>query len=1027
MVDGGNGPGGAELRETCPEDESAPIPGLEGAGLSGQAGDGSFDDANELPGALSGRYKVVEALPGGQQARVFRVRSTRGRGPEQVVKLYHRGTTERRNVLRKLRKYVPPLPHILQPVDVGREGGRLYEVQEYAVGGSLTDLIRAGMDERAVRTVVTQLVEALNSLHSRGIAHQDLKPSNVLLRRNPAESLDVALADFGASALPASGIPEGPVTCAYAPPEAFAAQADARPGGSAGPDPVGAADCWAMGMLAAEMLTGKHPLLDTPQLQTGKDVGNHLLTSDLDALVTGVEDASWRALCQGLLRRNPSERWTVAKVRTWLLDPKDAELQPSARRAGFRFVGEEYAAPAELAEALAHHWQNAVDLCRNTRSYDGLRHWVLHELGARDVAERLPDFDRETPDDVQVFHVVRALDADRHCFRGMELTLDSVAQLARAAATDPGGETGEALRTLHEGGVLTAAGETNTSLGSVAAAWTSAESEYAPFRKQYPSLPELSAEDLTWVLAASTEGSGVLAAMRDRVRDVLRTQSLAPLCRWFGKLGGLSDAGAPALLAMMYLARQAHEDVTGDRAREKARAAEVRRAVLTGAALGTVVGGVAAGVYLLLALAALGWPVAFGIGFFVGLGLAIVASLGSSEGAEPGAGRALFAGVVGGGFAVAWTWAVGSSYEYLLGWLPDSLLTPVTVGAYVVSGAVLGLIGAHPEVRRTLPGLGWRNGAIASLLLAVTVSNGIVAAGALLPSRGGAVAEGEGGAPPPPGVLRDCPSCPVLMIVPAGGFRMGSEEADGESYRNERPAHTVDVPSFAMGQSEVTRAEYAAFTEATGRSEGDGCWTYDPSDRRRVLDADASWAAPGFTQEDAHPVVCVSWDDAQAYVRWLGDETGEGYRLPSEAEWEYAARAGTMTRWAWGDDRTGQCRHANGVDRSARERFRDWGGVACDDGAAATAAVRSFAANRFGLYDMAGNVWEWVADCWHAGYADAPRDGSAWTQDGDCAERVLRGGSWADDPGHLRSAVRGREPTDLREIAVGFRVARAVE
>ncbi len=238
-------------------------------------------------------------------------------------------------------------------------------------------------------------------------------------------------------------------------------------------------------------------------------------------------------------------------------------------------------------------------------------------------------------------------------------------------------------------------------------------------------------------------------------------------------------------------------------------------------------------------------------------------------------------------------------------------------------------------------------------------------------------------------VFRDCPTCPELVVMPAGRFRMGCVSGrDCED--DERPVHEVEVGSFALGVYEVTFEEYERFARATGRDR--------PNDR--------GWGRGG------RPVINVSWEDATAYAAWLSAEAGEEYRLPSEAEWEYGARAGSTTRYSWGDD-IGRNR-ANCPGCGSR-----WDG---DE----TAPVGSFAANAWGLHDMHGNVWEWVEDCWHENYVRAPRDGSAWTTGGNCSRRVLRGGSWLNNPRDLRSALRGRSATALRDGDVGFRVARTL-
>ena len=273
-------------------------------------------------------------------------------------------------------------------------------------------------------------------------------------------------------------------------------------------------------------------------------------------------------------------------------------------------------------------------------------------------------------------------------------------------------------------------------------------------------------------------------------------------------------------------------------------------------------------------------------------------------------------------------------------------------------------------------------------------------------------------------VFRDCPACPALVVVPAGTFPMGSDRRDDESDDDERPRHRVAVGSFALGVHEVTLDEYAVFVEATGRA-GNQCWAFDAGDESWDWRAEASWRSPGYSQAGDHPVVCVSWQDAQAYVRWLRTETGEEYRLPSESEWEYAARAGTATRRHWGNGSDDQCAYANGADGTAKRRFTDWTVADCVDGALWTSPVGALGANGFGLHDMLGNVWEWVADCWHADYDGAPLDGTAWTGD-DCDRRVLRGGSWYNTPRFLRAATRDWDVPGLRFSYVGFRVARTL-
>ena len=227
-------------------------------------------------------------------------------------------------------------------------------------------------------------------------------------------------------------------------------------------------------------------------------------------------------------------------------------------------------------------------------------------------------------------------------------------------------------------------------------------------------------------------------------------------------------------------------------------------------------------------------------------------------------------------------------------------------------------------------------------------------------------------------------------MVPAGRFRMGCVWGR-DCQDNEQPVHEVQVASFALGVHEVTFEEYDRFVQATGRRR--------PNDRGGG--------------RGRRPVINVSWEDAEAYVAWLSRETGESYRLPSESEWEYAARTGSTMRYSWGPDIGRNRANCNGCGSR-------WDGEE-------TAPAGSFAANAWGLHDMHGNVWEWVEDCWHENYARAPRDGSTWTSGGNCSRRVLRGGSWLNAPVDLRSALRGRIVAGARSVDRGFRVSRTLD
>ena len=276
--------------------------------------------------------------------------------------------------------------------------------------------------------------------------------------------------------------------------------------------------------------------------------------------------------------------------------------------------------------------------------------------------------------------------------------------------------------------------------------------------------------------------------------------------------------------------------------------------------------------------------------------------------------------------------------------------------------------------------------------------------------------------------FRDCPTCPEMIVVPAGSFLMGSPSHEKGGGDDEGPPHdatidegplrdvTIAVP-FAVGVYEVTVGEFKRFVRATGHSTGNSCWAYGEDgwkDRSGF-----GWRNPGFGQGQQHPVTCVGWSDAQAFVSWLSRKTGEEYRLPSEAEWETVARIGV--EW--------KCTHANAADASLKERYLDWPWpvASCRDGYVHTAPVGSFSpGGRIGLDDMQGNVWEWAADCWNASHEGAPSDGSAW-EDGDCSRRVLRGGSWTNGPRPWTVTLRNMDLIGIRVSTYGFRVARTLE
>jgi formylglycine-generating enzyme required for sulfatase activity len=281
----------------------------------------------------------------------------------------------------------------------------------------------------------------------------------------------------------------------------------------------------------------------------------------------------------------------------------------------------------------------------------------------------------------------------------------------------------------------------------------------------------------------------------------------------------------------------------------------------------------------------------------------------------------------------------------------------------------------------------------------------------------------------PKDVFRECVNCPEMVVVPAGEVLMGSNASEidsGLAAANEAPQHRAVVKQpIAIGRFEITRDQYAAFVQSAGYKPSDRCYTFEnnlPQER-----AARSFLNPGFVQDGNHPAVCVSWTDAKAYVQWLAQTTGKPYRLLSEAEFEYAARAGSRSRFGFGDDSAELCKFVNGADRAAKNAGlpADAAYMNCSDSYPFTAPVGSLAANAFGLSDMIGNVWEWTEDCFYGDYTTAGSD-SAARVDAGCTSHAVRGGDWFSTEASLRPAVRAKANADARHDDIGFRVARTL-
>jgi len=272
---------------------------------------------------------------------------------------------------------------------------------------------------------------------------------------------------------------------------------------------------------------------------------------------------------------------------------------------------------------------------------------------------------------------------------------------------------------------------------------------------------------------------------------------------------------------------------------------------------------------------------------------------------------------------------------------------------------------------------------------------------------------------------------------------MGSPANEPERDNGEGPQRSVSIRQFAVGKFDVTRGQWAAFALATNRSTTGGC-AFSGFKDTALKDWDsnpkASWRNLGFPQDDSHPVVCVTWNDAQDYVQWLNQKTGNNYRLLTESEWEYAARAGTTTPYPWG--------HTPGHEYANYGADSGWTGLASGrDQWVNTSPVGSFPSNAFGLYDMHGNVLQYVEDCFSNSYSELPVDGSAYKVDvqlkmtgrfsfmngtSSCSNRMVRGGDWGDPPRMIRSGFRNWVPgpgftlQNYRSGGVGFRVARTL-
>ena len=278
--------------------------------------------------------------------------------------------------------------------------------------------------------------------------------------------------------------------------------------------------------------------------------------------------------------------------------------------------------------------------------------------------------------------------------------------------------------------------------------------------------------------------------------------------------------------------------------------------------------------------------------------------------------------------------------------------------------------------------------------------------------------------------FKDCEICPEMLVIPPGEFQMGSElteEVLGLT-RTEGPVHKRIISKrFAVGIFEVSNKEFKSFIDSTNYRPSQSCTKW----KGKVIQFDGNWLDPDYGREpkDNEPVVCVSWYDAKAYTVWLSGITHQKYRLLSEAEWEYIAKNNNNYKWAWGDKASDACKYSNVFDIDGKksnyaEKFATWDPTNCLDGFERVAPVGSFSPNKFGVYDITGNVWEWMEDCSEAEYKNGQLDEKPNQVRGHCEKRSVKGGSWLSKISRHRPSFRGRDPENLSSHIFGFRIAK---
>ena len=537
-----------------------------------------------LPANLSAQFTIVDVFPGGAQAEIYLVADATEE--QRVAKVYHSSTQMKEAVLGKVRGV--QLPHVVRMYDFGHDDGHWWETQEYARHGTLLDLIGSDgpkLSPSLLREIVTQIHEALTSLHGLKIEHRDLKPANVLVRS--LEPLDLALTDFGVSSDMEGSVRNSGLggTSLYAPPEGQGTFAGGL-GSDSGEDAKTIVfkerwDNWSLGMMIVEMLTGKHPFAG----QDPNTVVMRLIIKNVDELVAGVTDANWRKLCRGLLRRDSTLRWGNEEVGLWLKNPNDVSLkvaeEGASATAGYSFSGRLYYSLQELGEAFYGNWAAA----RRTWEIDrnGLLRWIQNDLGQSAIVDAI----EKAIASVRKLNVPNGLRADTETLtiatllapaalpivNGIELSLKNISACAELAKTDSTAKK-KLLELLQSQVLKIAKGSPDgVRLASIADAWESACRSYERLHSELSSngvsSPELSDDDRISILMVNLEIGSTLKYLRQSAREATSADAMA--CPWYASLGN-PDQSDPTKLILMARTGQA-----ADQAAKKAREATNRQ------------------------------------------------------------------------------------------------------------------------------------------------------------------------------------------------------------------------------------------------------------------------------------------------------------------------------------------------------------------------------------------------------------------------------------------------------------------